>query len=114
MQEKIINIILKHYKIKRKELVSRSRKRELVEARQVFFHFAYQRLDISLAKMGAILLRDHSTVIHSIHKVQEYIETDKQFREKLNEIERDIDKEIKSLYVTIPRKEYEELKRRAV
>ncbi len=110
MHHPITNTILRHYKISMEELRSKSRKADLVEARQVICYFLYQRLDISLAKIGAIILRDHSTVLHSVKKVQEYIETYKHFRERLEKIEKDIDKKIKILYVTIPIKEYEELK----
>ncbi len=114
MQQKIIQIILRHYKISMEELRLKSRKAEVVEARQVLCHFLYQRLDISLAKIGAIILRDHATVLYSIRKVQEYSEVNKHFRKRLWEIEEEINQITNpSEYVTITRKEYEELKRKS-
>ena len=59
----IIEQIGNYYGIKRDELMSRSRKMEIVKARNVIFYVLYES-GMSLKKIGLILLKDHSTVIH--------------------------------------------------
>ena len=46
-------------------LKTKSRKRELVEARQAFFIIAANLTNKSLFKIGAMVNRDHATVIHA-------------------------------------------------
>jgi chromosomal replication initiation ATPase DnaA len=60
-----------------KQIESKSRKREIVLARQLYCVYAKQRLgDISLKSIGlAIGNRDHTTVIHSIQTVKDLLDT---------------------------------------
>jgi hypothetical protein len=47
----------------------KSRKREVVEARQLFFKRAKEITNLSLSKIGSRLNRDHSTVLYGIKTV---------------------------------------------
>jgi len=69
------------------DLQSKTRKREIVEARQICHWMiknkvCYNRL--SLDAIGQMIGgRDHATVLHSVRTVNNLIETDKTFRESL-------------------------------
>ena len=69
------------------DLQSKTRKREIVEARQICHWMiknkvCYNRL--SLDAIGQMIGgRDHATVLHSVKQVDNLIETDKRFREML-------------------------------
>jgi hypothetical protein len=65
-----------------------SRKRELVQARQICMSFQRSYSKRSLKSIGRYWQRDHSTVIHAIKTVSDICETDKKFREEYNEINR--------------------------
>ena len=54
------------------ELMSKSRKRELVSYRHILAYLGNKRLEMSLHSIGSKLNRDHSTIHSSIKKVQDW------------------------------------------
>jgi chromosomal replication initiator protein len=77
------------------EIFTSTRKREVVIVRQVAMYFAKKYTDLSLAQIGEKCgNKDHATVLHAIRTVNNMRETNKIFREKLEEI----DKIFKSAY----------------
>ena len=69
-------------------LESKSRKRDIVQARQVAMYFAKSLTkNYSLQHIGAhIAGRDHSTVLHSCKAVSNMMDTDRKFRSMVDEI----------------------------
>lgn len=69
-------------------LESKSRKRDIVQARQVAMYFAKSLTkNYSLQHIGAhIAGRDHSTVLHSCKAVANLMDTDRKFRSMVDEI----------------------------
>ncbi|MBI1315289.1 chromosomal replication initiator protein DnaA [bacterium] len=62
-------------------LKSKTRKREIVQARQLTMYFAKQLTKSSLASIGAQCgNKDHATVLHACRTVSNLAETDKRFR----------------------------------
>ncbi len=71
---------------------SKTRKREVVQARQIAMFYAKNMTKASLATIGAQCGgKDHATVLHAYRTVNNLIETDKQFRGYIA----DLDKKIK-------------------
>jgi chromosomal replication initiation ATPase DnaA len=67
----------------RQYIKSKSRKRELVEIRQIFCYFCFLQYGYTLKAIGKILgHRDHSTVIHARDNVKNLLTTDKAFKSK--------------------------------
>ncbi|MBR3884533.1 MAG: chromosomal replication initiator protein DnaA [Bacteroidaceae bacterium] len=84
----IINKVADYYGVDVKSLNTRSRKREVVQVRQVAMYLAKKYLDLSTSKIGQYVGgRDHATVLHACKAVTNLAETDKQFRSELSEIE---------------------------
>lgn len=70
-------------------LKSKTRKREIVQARQLAMYFAKQLTKSSLASIGAQCgNKDHATVLHACRTVNNLAETDKRFRTYVEEIEK--------------------------
>mgnify|MGYP000269615402 CR=1 FL=1 len=70
---------------------SKTRKREITQARQISMYFAKQLTKASLKNIGAYFGgRDHSTVIHACQTVNDLIDTDKRFKEDVEELEKRI------------------------
>jgi chromosomal replication initiator protein len=68
-------------------LQSRRRTKDLTVPRQVAMFLIKELLDESLVAIGRVFGgRDHSTVIHSIRKVEEDMETDEDFAERVREV----------------------------
>lgn len=61
------------------DLVGDSRKGELPFARHLFFWYAYNEFGFGPSKLGRKLNRDHTTAIHGIGKIQDFLDI-KDFR----------------------------------
>lgn len=68
-------------------LKDKTRKREIVVARQVSMYFAKEYTNMSLKSIGANFgNRDHSTVIHAITAVNDMMDTDRKFNATMQEL----------------------------
>ncbi len=66
---------------------SKTRKREIVQARQISMYFAKDLTKASLKTIGMHFGgRDHSTVIHACQTVNDLMETDKKFKSDVEEL----------------------------
>jgi len=72
-------------------LKSKTRKREVVQARQIAMFFAKKMTKSSLANIGMHCGgKDHATVLHACKTVNNLIETDKRFRSYITDLEKKI------------------------
>jgi len=86
--EKIQNTVSGYFNIDLKDIHSKSRKQEIVKARQVAMFLCKKHTNYSFAHIGSIVgKRDHATVLHACHAIQDQIDVDKSFRSAMNEIE---------------------------
>jgi chromosomal replication initiator protein len=70
-------------------LKSKTRKREVVQARQIAMYFAKKMTKSSLANIGMHCGgKDHATVLHACRTVKNLTETDKNFRKYLEDLEK--------------------------
>jgi chromosomal replication initiator protein len=67
------------------QLMSRRRTKEVTVPRQVAMYLMRELLDLPLAQIGNHFGgRDHSTVIHSVHKIEKDVQTDPAMRERID------------------------------
>jgi chromosomal replication initiator protein len=86
--EQIRDTVCKYYSLSVESISTRSRKREVVQARQVAMYLSKQMTQNSLSAIGsAIGKRDHATVLHACKTVGDQMEIDKHFRTEVKEIE---------------------------
>ena len=72
-------------------LKSKTRKREVVQARQIAMYFAKNMTKSSLATIGMHCGgKDHATVLHACRTVNNLMDTDKRFRSYIDELEKKI------------------------
>ena len=84
----ITDIVCRHYEVTPNAVKGASRKRELVIPRQVIIYLADKYTNLPAARIGKLIGgRDHSTVLHSINKVREMIEENKDFAAQLAKVE---------------------------
>ncbi len=68
---------------------SKTRKREIVQARQLTMYFAKKLTKYSLASIGAQCgNKDHATVLHACRTVSNLIDTDKKFRSYVDDLKK--------------------------
>lgn len=86
--EHIRDTVCKYFNLSVDAISTRSRKLEVVQARQIAMYFSKIMTKNSLSTIGLhIGKRDHATVLHACKKVEDMIETDRQFRKDVEEIE---------------------------
>ncbi len=86
--EKIVKTVADFYNVDVNSINTKSRKREIVLVRQTAMFLAKKHLDLSTSKIGQqIGRRDHATVLHACKTISNLLETNKQFRGEMNEIE---------------------------
>ena len=67
------------------DVVERTRQREYVQARSIFYRFARDNKQ-TLQAIGQFLKRDHATVMHSLKKFEQDVEYDSVFRANYNAV----------------------------
>jgi chromosomal replication initiator protein len=79
--EYIQKVVCDYFDLPMEMLKSKTRKREVVQARQISMFFSKKMTKSSLANIGAHCGgKDHATVLHACRTVTNLSETDKQFR----------------------------------
>lgn len=85
--EQIRDAVCNFYNLSVDSISTRSRKAEVVQARQIAMYFSKIYTKSSLSTIGLhIGKRDHATVLHACKKVEDLMETDKLFLKDVNEI----------------------------
>ena len=83
----IQKVVSKYFDMDVATLQSKTRKRHIVQARQLAMYFAKRMTKSSLASIGSqIGHRDHATVLHACKTVDNLTETDKQFRKYVDDL----------------------------
>ncbi|MEN2281369.1 chromosomal replication initiator protein DnaA [Algoriphagus sp. SE2] len=87
--EYIQKTVSEYYGIALEDLKAKTRKKEIVVARQVSMYFSKEFTNHSLKSIGYHFGgRDHSTVIHAVQTVNDLMETDSSFRNAVNELKK--------------------------
>lgn len=86
---RIQQVVCDHFKISEELLQTKTRKREVVQARQLAMYFSKNYTKYSLAYIGnQIGKKDHATVLYACKAVTDMMETDRNFRTQVEEIQR--------------------------
>lgn len=84
----IQEVVCRYFNMELSLLQTNSRKREIVQARQITMYLAKKYTDSSFSHIGKIVGRkDHSTVLYACKAMRDQIETSKSVRSSVEEIE---------------------------
>ena len=87
--DKVQKVVCDYFNISRDELVSKTRKRQIVQARQIAMYMSRNLINCSLSTIGMeIGGKDHATVLHACTTVNDLMSTDKSFRQYVSDIEK--------------------------
>lgn len=81
--EDIQKQVVSYYKIKMSDLVGSSRSREVVFPRQIAMYLCRQFLDVPYESIGTKFNKDHSTVMHSVGKVENMLLENRNLQEEI-------------------------------
>jgi chromosomal replication initiator protein len=87
--EDILRIVSRHYKVPRNELLSSRRSRDVVRPRQIAMYLAKSLTSRSLPEIGRRFGgRDHTTVLHSVRKVEQMMRDDTDLTQEIELLKR--------------------------
>lgn len=87
----IREIVEQHLKL---DITTKTRKREYVEARGIYFYLTRQYTRMSLSSIGKTMGRDHSTVLHFERLMPHWLKHDIQLKEDYNKINKRVQKAV--------------------
>ena len=89
--ENILNLVIGTFGVDMKSINSKSRKREIVLARQAAMYLCKQYTTQSVSRIGTVVGgRDHATVLHAIKNVEDLLKTDPEFKKKFDTVEAEL------------------------
>lgn len=89
--DKICNIVCQYYSLPLEAINSKSRERKIAEARQVAMYLARTYTNTSLSVIGQSMgKRDHTTVLYACKTVQNQMDVDSTFCERVHTLESQI------------------------
>ena len=87
----IRELVANHWEVTVDGLTSKRRTKDLTVPRQVAMYLIRELLDVPLVEIGRYFGgRDHSTVIHSIQKVEQELGSDDDLRSRITELRREL------------------------
>lgn len=85
--KEIVDVVAEYYSLNSSEICMKSRKREIVQPRQIAMFFAKKMTKHSLAQIAfEIGQKDHATVLHASKTVQNLMDTDRKYCQSIEEI----------------------------
>lgn len=91
------------------DVCGRCRKRELVFARMTIANFLREYTPLSTTEIGALISRDHSTVIHYIKNYKDEFRFNKDFRNFAKSIKEELDDIHKNPFALEMEEEFNEI-----
>ena len=86
----ILQEVAKFYGISADKLSSSNRSKETVLPRQVAMYLVRQELRYSLPEIGKIFSKDHTTVLHSINKIENYLATSDEMGQVIDTLKKNL------------------------
>ena len=85
--ENIIEKVCRYFNVNEDDLIGKSKKKEIVEPRQIAAYLMTELLDLPLTSIGKIFNgRDHTTIIHSRDKIMERLKSDTRLKIAIEDI----------------------------
>jgi chromosomal replication initiator protein len=83
----VVKIVSEYYKLEEASVYEKTRKKEIVKARQVVMYLLREDFNVSYPLIGQKLGgKDHTTVIHSCLKIKNDLKNDPQLLQELEQI----------------------------
>ncbi len=87
----IVDLVCKHYGVATNAIYTKTRKRDVVLARQVSMYLAKKNTELSAAKIGVMIgNKDHATVVHACKTIKEQMSVNKNFSSEIDELQTEL------------------------
>lgn len=109
MNDKIIQTVCKAWNRSLEDVCGKSRKQEVVYTRITIAYVLRRYTTLSIKRIGRLINRDHSTIIHYLKAYDSEFRFNKDFRNFAKRIEEDLQDIIKSSFVLELEEEFNEI-----
>lgn len=90
--QKILNVVASYYNLSVSQITGKIKTGQIVNARHISIYLIRNILDIPLKQIGeAFSNRDHTTIMHSLDKVEQMLKTDRQTKVVIDELKKRIE-----------------------
>lgn len=79
LSTKITTICFAHFNLPTEKALDDSREAEVIKAKYFGMYFMKEELNLSTSDIGRYFNKSHSTVIHALNKMKDYLEIDKSY-----------------------------------
>ena len=86
----IISRVADYYNITPEEIMGKGKTRNVSDARQMAIFLTRKLTGLTLEKIGSIMNRDHSTVLHSIKMMEKNLANDPRLMDTLRDVQANI------------------------
>ena len=87
----IIKLVCRYYRVDPEKVVSKSRKQVYASPRNIYAYLCRHCLDETLAGIGKVINRSHSTVLYSIELVEHQMKTDRNLKHQVDFLSKRLD-----------------------
>ena len=84
--KKVIETVAVYYGIEARELLGKSRQKDIKTARQIAMYLMNEELDLSTVRIGNEFQKDHTTIMHGIRVIKEDLKNDFNLRSQISEL----------------------------
>ena len=84
--KKVIETVSTYYGIESKELLGKSRQKDIKTARQIAMYLMNEELNLSTVRIGNEFQKDHTTIMHGIKVIKEDLKNDFNLRSQISEL----------------------------
>ena len=88
--EIIVEETAKYYTMEPRQILGTSRTKDVVQARQVAIYLIRSITNLSLPEIGKVFGKDHTTIMHSLSKIETQIKTNRDLTEIIRDIKSNI------------------------
>ena len=88
-EQKILSVVSSYYSLSISQITGKIKVGNIVNARHIAIYLMRDLLDLPLKKIGTIFSgRDHTTIMHSIEKIDKLLKTDEQTQTAIRELKK--------------------------
>jgi chromosomal replication initiation ATPase DnaA len=78
--EAIVTRVCRYFKIDREDLMKKSRRSEIVKARQICMYLSRRFTNLSLQQIADYFMKDHCTTLYACRQVENHYEVETEYR----------------------------------
>lgn len=81
-----VDLICETFGVTKLDLISRSRKQELSEARNIIYYVLHKVYKLTACEVARMFHRNHATILNGANRIEGFMEVDKNYRKQISKL----------------------------